>query len=533
VQGFPARQLYSYPLPLPDAYADLLKPADANTDPQRLLCPELLYQSATDADSTHWTRFDPRVAWLSEQLRTLRPDKVLVITASAETAMDLAEWMHTRKGIHAAVFHEDLGIVERDRAAAYFADMEFGTQVLICSEIGSEGRNFQFAHHLVLFDLPLNPDLLEQRIGRLDRIGQTQTIRIHVPWLEHTAQAVLQQWYHEGLGAFEHICPAGQTVFAAVESDLLKTIRQPESLASLITESRALTSSLNAALQRGRDRLLEYSSCRPQAAAALKQRAESLDHDKQLPAYLEQVCDCYGIDMEPHSAGSHILHPGEQMHAGNLPGLPEEGMTFTLDRDIALANEDQAFITWEHPLLTGATDLVASNETGNCAMSAIKHPTLKPGTLLLEGLYILDTVCSDVLQTRRYLPPAMIRIVSDQQGSDRSDTLTHEMINDMRETIQPETAIRVIRGYTGLLRDMLETSEALANRQTPALLASARKQSQQTLGKEIRRLEALARVNPNVRREEIEFMQLQQQAVNTALDAATLRLDALRVLIAT
>ena len=535
VQGFPGRQLHSYPLPLPDAYANALKlaQADISTDPQQLLCPELLYQSVTAADGSQWTQFDPRVGWLSEQLRTLRPDKVLVITASAGTAMDLAEWMHTRKGIHAAVFHEDLSIVERDRAAAYFADMEFGTQVLICSEIGSEGRNFQFAHQLVLFDLPLNPDLLEQRIGRLDRIGQTHTIQIHVPWLEHTAQAVLQQWYHEGLGAFEHICPAGQTVFAAVETGLLETIRHPDDLTAVITESRERTRSLNAALQRGRDRLLEYSSCRPQVASALTQRAAALDNDRQLPAYLEQVCDCYGIDMEPHSAGSHILRPGEHMHVGNLPGLPEEGMTFTLDRDIALANEDQAFISWEHPLLTGVTDMVVSNETGNCAMSAIKHPTLKPGTLLLESLYILDTVCSDVLQTRRYLPPVMIRIVSDQQGADHSDTLTHEMINNMRETIQPETAIRVIRGYTGLLRDMLDASEALANRHTPALLASAREQSQQTLGKEIHRLEVLARVNPNVRTEEIEFMQQQQQAISAALDVATLRLDALRVLIAT
>ena len=74
-----------------------------------------------------------------------------------------------------------MSILERDRAAAYFADEEFGAQVLICSEIGSEGRNFQFSHHLVLFDLPAHPDLLEQRIGRLDRIGQQHTIQLHVP----------------------------------------------------------------------------------------------------------------------------------------------------------------------------------------------------------------------------------------------------------------------------------------------------------------------------------------------------------------
>src|SRR5690606_41133390 len=84
-----------------------------------------------------------------------------------------------RFNLNLALFHEGLPLVQRDRQAAWFAEPD-GAQVLLCSEIGSEGRNFQFAHHLVLFDLPLNPGLVEQRIGRLDRIGQTDTIRIHV-----------------------------------------------------------------------------------------------------------------------------------------------------------------------------------------------------------------------------------------------------------------------------------------------------------------------------------------------------------------
>jgi ATP-dependent helicase HepA len=535
IKGFPDRRLHNYPLPVPAAYVKAITAAAANTatNPLLLLCPELLYQATGDSTATHWTQFDPRVDWLSEQLRALRPDKVLVITASAETAMDLAEWMHSRRGVHAAVFHEGLSIIERDRAAAYFADMEYGTQVLVCSEIGSEGRNFQFAHHLILFDLPLNPDLLEQRIGRLDRIGQTELIQIHVPWLEHTGQAVMYQWYHEGLGAFEHICPAGHTVYTAVAEQLLAAIRQAESPTRLIAQSRELNRSLNAELHRGRDRLLEYSSCRPAAANAIKARAEALDSDTQLFGYLEQVCDCYGIDMEPHSSGSYILQPGEHMQASSFPGLRDEGMTFTCNRSIALANEDREFISWEHPLIAGATDMVLSNEAGNCAMSTVKHSVIKAGTLLLECLYTLDTMSSDVLQTRRYLPPGTIRIVTDQQGSDHSKSLTHALINSIREPIRTETAIRIIRSYSGLLRDMLNASETLANRQTPALLAAARENSQQLLGNEIHRLAALARVNPNVRKEETEFLELQQQAVIAALDSATLRLDAVRVLVAT
>jgi superfamily II DNA/RNA helicase len=67
--------------------------------------------------------------------------------------------------VSAGLFHEGFTLLQRDRNAAFFAE-EDGARVLICSEIGSEGRNFQFAHHLVLFDLPENPELLEQRIGR-------------------------------------------------------------------------------------------------------------------------------------------------------------------------------------------------------------------------------------------------------------------------------------------------------------------------------------------------------------------------------
>ena len=71
-----------------------------------------------------------------------------------------------------------------------------------------------------MFDLPFNPDLLEQRIGRLDRIGQAHDIQIHVPYGK-TAQSVLVRWFHEGLDAFEHTCPTGRTIYDQVHTDLI------------------------------------------------------------------------------------------------------------------------------------------------------------------------------------------------------------------------------------------------------------------------------------------------------------------------
>ena len=535
VKGFPGRVLHAAPLPLPDGYATSLSRLQGTdtTSARLLLCPELLYQSGDTPDRTHWTRIDSRIDWLHEQLRQLRPQKVLVITASAETAMDIAEALRSKGGIHAAVFHEGLSIIERDRAAAYFADMEFGTQVLVCSEIGSEGRNFQFAHHLILFDLPLNPDLLEQRIGRLDRIGQAGTIHIHVPYLENTAQAVMLQWYQAGLCALEHTCPAGHTVFTAIADKLLGALHHPEDLAALIEKTRELNKRHNAALQRGRDRLLEYNSCRPRIAEAIRERVLAQDTDNRLFAYLEQVCDCYGIELEPHSAGSHIIRPGEHMQTSSFPGLRDEGMTITCDRDIALANEDRHFISWEHPLVSGAMEQVLGSEQGNTAMCAIRYPAVTAGTLLLECLYTLDTVSSNVLQTSRYLPPTTIRVVVDRAGNNHDSALSHDAINATRESVPADTAGRIIRGYAKPLRALITACESLAHRQAPAILATAHEQSRQTLLQEIHRLKALGKVNPNVRDEEIRFLELQLEALTTALDAASLRLDALRVLIVT
>src|SRR4029077_1105848 len=139
----------------------------------------------------------------------------------------------------------------------------------ICSEIGSEGRNFQFAHHLVLFDLPLNPELLEQRIGRLDRIGPAKVIQIHVPYLDHSPQEVLARWYHEALNAFESNLEGGNELFRlfgrtvhdlALEFPVADRTTAEAELAELLKKTKAARQQIRHGLELGRDRLLELNS---------------------------------------------------------------------------------------------------------------------------------------------------------------------------------------------------------------------------------------------------------------------------------
>src|SRR5690606_30446236 len=198
LSGFPGRQLNVVTLP---------------AQPQ---------PAVQDEDSTTlpWTSTDGRVKWLVDFLQEHRNEKVLLICAEDATAISLEKYLRVNAGIRSGVFHRHMNIVDRDRVAAYFAGTESSAQILVCSEIGSEGRNFQFCRHLVLFDLPLNPDLLEQRIGRLDRIGQRHTIQLHVPVFEHSGLQVLQRWYQDALNAFEQVAPAAWRVYQQFQETL-------------------------------------------------------------------------------------------------------------------------------------------------------------------------------------------------------------------------------------------------------------------------------------------------------------------------
>ncbi len=539
IKGFPQRQVTDYPLPLPDAYRRCQKEfIDTQPDEAaKRLTPERLYQEQAPERQPHWTRLDPRMPWLAETLRRLRPAKVLLIAARVDTVLDIAEALKRREGIHAAVFHEGMSILERDRAAAYFADRESGAQLMICSEIGSEGRNFQFAHQLILFDLPLNPDLLEQRIGRLDRIGQTETIQIHVPHLMDSAQSVLYRWYHEGLDAFEHTCPAGHAVFEQVGDELLTALasgdaERDDKTARLLSTTRTLHHSLNEALHQGRDRLLEYNSCRPRVANTILAQALHEDRTSTLPEYLDDVFDCHGVQSEEHSAHCSILRPGENM-VNPFPGLAEDGMTITYDRDTALANENLQFLTWDHPMVTAAMDMVLNSESGNTALVAARLPNISAGRLLLECIFLVAPLSGGHLQASRYMPPSIIRVLVDEDGQDHGTAIPHETISRTRIELNRETTRQLTALKADTLRELAHMAEGAARQQAPAILGAAHEQSRQTLMKEINRLQALSLVNPGIRQEEIDYFRNELERMSQIIDRSEPRLDAARVIIAT
>lgn len=485
---------------------------------------------------------DSRYAWLVDKLTastatppsaSLRGQKALLICKHAQTAIDLEQTLKNRAGIASAVFHEGMTIIERDRAAAYFADPESAARLLICSEIGSEGRNFQFVHHLILWDLPTNPDLLQQRIGRLDRIGQKHIIQIHIPYLENTAQHNLYRWYDEGLNAFRGNNSAAQPVADKLHNALEEALHtnNPADIDALIAKTQALSAKIETQLHNGRDQLLELNSCRKDLAGELIDQLNAYEHEGLLWPYMEDVFECFGVETEFHSPDCFIIRPSDHMRVSHFPSLSEDGMTVTGNRQIALAREELHFLTWEHPLVTAAMDLVLSSETGNASVSVIRHADLKAGQFLLECLFIVECSAPAELQIGRFLPPTPIRVLINQHQKDLTEDIEHRSLLETGKAFDKQQIVSFLNNQRLPITKLLAAAEQKAKADMQQLIEEATNAMLDSLTAEIKRLVRLKKVNPTIRTEEIEQLKDMTMLAHENIQAAHLRLDAVRFVI--
>ena len=109
---------------------------------------------------------------LVARLRRAGAEKVLVFTAFRQTLDLLASELSSR-GMRAAIYHGSLARSDKEKAIRAFREE---VPVLLSTESAGEGRNLQFCHVMVNVDLPWNPMQIEQRLGRLHRVGQTRDV---------------------------------------------------------------------------------------------------------------------------------------------------------------------------------------------------------------------------------------------------------------------------------------------------------------------------------------------------------------------
>lgn len=411
VGGFPKRVLDAIELEPNPKYREMVNIAseeelNAYSDDASNMCTDIQENGLLCTNYTDAWHMDERFVWLKSFLKEHKDDKVLLICESIQVVKALETLLDDFIGADAfSVFHEEMSIMARDKGAAKFSRAN-GANLLIASEIGSEGRNFQFAHHLILFDLPLSAALVEQRIGRLDRIGQTKDIIVHVPYVKGSAQDVMFRWYNSALNIFTSPMIAGGELFLKYTDELITALAEPKEafetfVKDVIPKVKKDCDQMRRDIENGRDRLLEFNSRNPEKAKWIVDEIKRIDAMPELKSLVFDSLSSRGLEIEKSVIPNcYVINMGTEVEAGSVPGMQEtvgvtskggrvvqnvgnfeesesgdtdsrfscaSSLTVTFDRNVAMLHDEVDFISLEHPLASGVIDYETSLNNGAIA----------------------------------------------------------------------------------------------------------------------------------------------------------------------
>jgi len=337
-------------------------------------------------------------------------EKVLVFASDVDRLRELQIRIAEAERLEALLYDAAPSLEARDRLVARFRDPE-GPMLLLSGESGGEGRNFQFASHLVCLDLPDSPLTLEQRIGRLDRLGQSRPVEIHV-LPEPGEETFLADLYEKEIGIFEEPVGGLDTVLASVPEEL-------ESLRARRTEKarQAFRRALAARVAEGRraqhegyDPLLDVRSASiPELTALVAAAFERVGEDppgpdQEIGTSLETLSRWMEEELEDLvvEAGRRVgmdvdtdenVHPfeaaftfGSSMRIEALPGMeiPAEERTLlgSFWRETAVAREELEWLATGHRLVEALLELARDGDAGRTAFLQSKAAPRSGGLYL-------------------------------------------------------------------------------------------------------------------------------------------------------
>ncbi len=480
--------------------------------------------------------FELKSGWLAEFVEANKADKTLLICHDKDLVVELEKVLKDKTTAKVAFFHSGMNLMNRDRQAAYFAEPG-GADILLSTEIGSEGRNFEFAKHLILFDLPKLPDLLEQRIGRLDRIGQKNDIQIHVPYVEKSSDELLMRWYHEGFNAFESSPRGGTELYATIREELKALLDSAEAgdfpekeFAKFLKTTQELHQEIEKKLEEGQDQLIEFNSFNHSKAMAFVAELKAQDDSNDLKDFMLNIFNQLGVDTEDmNDPFTFFIRPSDNMYIPHFPGLDNEGMTITFKRENALKREDITFLSWDHPMVVGIMDYISSKEMGNVTIAS--WTTSSKESFLFEGYFLLSCIADKKLQLQKYFPPTPLRVLLNSQFADLTQKLPKKFIDENTGTIDSERRAQMKELPKDFLKECIKKGKEMCLARAKQYKEKFRDDMLKTMNGEIERLEALRKVNPTVSATEILMLKFNRDNMLKAMDKAELSLDSLRLIV--
>ncbi len=306
---------------------------------------------------------------LDDLLHGQSTEKVLVFTQFKDTQWLIAERLRS-KGISVTTFNGGMDLAAKEEAVKQFRGP---AQVMVSTEAGGEGRNFQFAHNLVNYDLPWNPMKVEQRIGRLDRIGQTQDVVIVnlacAATIEERVLEVLEnriRLFEESVGALDPILGSFESEFTAIAM-----AAPPVSAAEFQRIEDALESRVREAHHQERlfaDLLLDRASLRRDQVNRLLD-TPPLATPSDLQMFSRDLLEYSGGSLEPHWEGGDVIALSPQL-AADLK-LRFSTLRGTFDPAEALRLEETDFFTVDHDVIGRLIRLSLSDDFASIGQRTI------------------------------------------------------------------------------------------------------------------------------------------------------------------
>jgi len=518
----------------------------------------------------------------------LAGEKVLVFAEARETIeylrAQLARSEGRKPGIEALAYVGDLPPAERDKLVARFRDPE-GPRVLLSTELGGEGRNFQHCHVLVNYDLPWSPAAIEQRIGRIDRIGQAREVRIYAFRPEGSLAAHVLDLLDRAVGVFREPVGGLDTILEGVETELtalggagfagVASRGGPQAGAddrSRAADDEALwdrtlaeiaerVAAARAEISRAHDPLLDRRSCDVAAVGALAGRgarrlgvrtgrdpaatleavAEHLE--RRLETVTIEAARRVGIvpDVEVDVLPGEVsFHVGPELKIDALAGFDlsrDRAVLGSFRRAVAVAREEHDSFATGHPLVEALFGFVRDGELGRTTV--VRTPGRgKRGVAIDTRHLVVLPEPADLAQgarvpsrrAARHLEDALIRVVVriDARGDLTVDEELAAIVDPGRGEGVPAPDGGPPPAFVAAIERGLARAEAEAQKRLARLVAEAKERLAKEAAASRRRLErwlsqggAKAKERERILAEEAAL----HDAARGALDGARLELD--------
>lgn len=316
-------------------------------------------------------------------IRQQGPDeKVVIFTQFIETQNFLA-YALKENGYSTALFNGKLNPEEKEEQIQHFRE---GAQVLISTEAGGEGRNLQFCHFLINYDLPWNPMKVEQRIGRLDRIGQRHPVTIYNLAYEHTVEERVLDVLEYRIDLFTQSVGALDPILGEIERDIERivlgdAVRAKEELEQYGRGLEERVATARAKEDVLADFILDRASLRRDQANELLEHKPLASH-RDLRTFVAGAMPYLGGTLTEHPDGGDVVSLSPRLAA--RMGARQSVVRGAFEPRTALAMEELDFFAFGHSLLDGLIDACIALDPGGLGA---READDVPAGLWIEFIY--------------------------------------------------------------------------------------------------------------------------------------------------